>query len=102
MTNIHCTSGSLIPRPTITASVVEGLVKLLRRMMSGECLVSWHFWRTAVHMHAWCVNHAYKRTSDVILCRNLPLYLRSSCMETGLLMVQENLKKGDSITLSHT
>ena len=35
---------SLVPRPLITANVVEGLVKLLRRMTSGGCLEAWHFW----------------------------------------------------------
>ena len=60
---------------SLAASVVEGLVKLLRRMTSGGRLVAWHFWQTAVHMHAWCVNHTYKRTPYVILRRNLPLYL---------------------------
>ena len=35
---------SLIPRPTITANEVEGLVKLLRRMTSGGRLEVWHFW----------------------------------------------------------
>ena len=34
---------SLIPRPSITANTVEGLVKLLRRMMSGGRLEAWHF-----------------------------------------------------------
>ena len=32
---------SLVPRPSITANVVEGLVKLLRRMMSGGRLEAW-------------------------------------------------------------
>ena len=34
---------SLVPRPSITANTVEGLVKLLRRMTSGGCLVD--VWR---------------------------------------------------------
>ena len=33
----------LAPRPLITANVVEGLVKLLRRMTSGGRLEAWHF-----------------------------------------------------------
>ena len=36
-------SGSLVPRPSITANAVEGLVKLLRRMTSGRRLEAWHF-----------------------------------------------------------
>ena len=32
---------SLVPRPSITANVVEGLVKLLRRMMSDGRLEVW-------------------------------------------------------------
>ena len=34
-------SVSLIPRPSITANVVEGLTKLLRRMTSGGHLEVW-------------------------------------------------------------
>jgi len=34
---------SLIPRPSITANAVEGLVKLLRRMTSGGHMKVWHF-----------------------------------------------------------
>jgi len=34
---------SLVPRPSITANEVEGLVKLLRRMTSGGHLEAWHF-----------------------------------------------------------
>ena len=30
---------SLVPRPSITANAVKGLVKLLRRMTSGRCMV---------------------------------------------------------------
>ena len=43
---------SLVPRPSITANTVEGLVKLLHRMMSGGRLEAWHFWWTAVLVHA--------------------------------------------------
>ena len=32
---------SLIPRPSITANVVEGVVKLLRRMASGRRWEAW-------------------------------------------------------------
>ena len=39
---LHCSS--LVPRPSITANVVEGLVKLLHRMTSGGRLEAWHFW----------------------------------------------------------
>ena len=35
---------SLVPRPSITANTVEGLVKLLRRMTSGRRWEVWHFW----------------------------------------------------------
>ena len=35
---------SLVPKPSITANVMEGLVKLLCRMTSGGCLEAWHFW----------------------------------------------------------
>ena len=35
------TSYSLVPRPSITANVVEGVVKLLRRMTSGGRLEVW-------------------------------------------------------------
>ena len=34
---------SLIPRPSITAIMVEGLVKLIRRMTSGRHWEAWHF-----------------------------------------------------------
>ena len=34
-----CCLNSLVPRPSITANAVEGLVKLLHRMMSGGCMV---------------------------------------------------------------
>ena len=34
---------SLAPRPSIIGNMVEGLVKLLRRMTSGGRLEAWHF-----------------------------------------------------------
>ena len=34
---------SLVPRPSITANAVEGVVKLLRRMTSGRRWEAWHF-----------------------------------------------------------
>ena len=34
---------SLVPRPSITANVVEDLVKLLRRVTTGRRLGAWHF-----------------------------------------------------------
>ena len=34
-------SSTLVPRPSITANAVEGLVKLLRRMTSGGCTEAW-------------------------------------------------------------
>ena len=36
--------GSLVPRPSITANAVEGLVKLLHRGTFGRCWEAWHFW----------------------------------------------------------
>ena len=36
---------SLVPRPSITANAVEGLVKLLRRMTSGR---RWEVWLIAL------------------------------------------------------
>ena len=33
---------SLVPRPSITANMVEGLVKPIRRMTSGRRLGAWH------------------------------------------------------------
>ena len=60
-------------------------------------------------MHAQHVSHAYKRAPDVTLRRSLPglPHVPSSYMETGLLIVKENLKKGGEgggggTTLSHT
>ena len=49
-----CIQASVVSRPSITANTVEGLVKLLRRMMSGGRIVdvgrleSWYFRKTAV------------------------------------------------------
>ena len=43
---------SLVPRPSITANAVEGLVKLLRRMTLGRCWEAWHFRWTAVLVYA--------------------------------------------------
>ena len=45
---------SLVPRPSITANVVEGPVKLLHRMTSAGCTEGWHFHWTAVLVHARC------------------------------------------------
>ena len=62
--------GSLVPRPSITANTVEGLVKLLRRMMSGRrwetWLIAWCVYNTAVHRKC----HASQRPPDVILHRS--------------------------------
>ena len=61
---------NLIPRPSITANAVEGLVKLLRRMTSGGRLEAWLIapcmHNTAVHWKC----HASKRPPDVILRRS--------------------------------
>ena len=43
LVDVHIKESSLVPRPSITANVVEGLVKLLRRMTSGGRLEVWHF-----------------------------------------------------------
>ena len=64
----HCIT-SLVPRPS-TPNVVEGLVKLLRRMMSGGRLEAWLIapcmHNTAVHRKC----HASRRPPDVILRRS--------------------------------
>ena len=61
---------SLIPKPSITANAVEGLVKLLRRMTSGGRLEAWHFrWTAVLCMHG-AISHASRRPPDVILCRS--------------------------------
>ena len=71
--------------------------------------VRWMFGGVALSVncsaHACTAYHAYKCTPDVTLRRSLPglPHVPSSCMETGLLIVKENLKeRGESITLSHT
>ena len=60
----------LIPRPSITANAVEGLVKLLRRMTSGGRLEAWLMrhacTNTAVHWKC----HASRRPPDIILRRS--------------------------------
>ena len=67
----HCVT-SLVPRPSITANAVEGLVKLLRRMTSGGHLETWlialcmRCTRTAVHRKC----HTSRRPPDVILRRS--------------------------------
>ena len=55
---VHQSTSSLVPRPSITANVVEGLVKFLRRMMSGG---RWETW-----LITWKC-HASQRLPDVIL-----------------------------------
>ena len=54
----------LVPRPSITANVVEGLVKLLRRMILGR---RWEAWLTrgSTVVHRKC--HISLRLPDVIL-----------------------------------
>ena len=67
---------SLVPRPSITANVVEGLVKLLCRMTSGRHLEAWHFRWTAVLVHAHImISHASRGSPDIILHRS---FTRSS------------------------
>ena len=57
---------SLVPRPSITANAVKGLVKLLCRMMSGGCLEAWlSTLCTAVHRKC----HASRRPPNIILRR---------------------------------
>ena len=60
---------SLLPRPSITANAVESLVKLLRRMMSGERLEAWltRHACTSTAVHQMC--HASQCSADVILHR---------------------------------
>ena len=60
---------SLLPRPSITANAVESLVKLLRRMMSGEHLEAWLTRRacTSTAVHRKC--HASQCSADFILHR---------------------------------
>ena len=41
--DIRHTCTSFVPGPSNTANAVEGLVKLLRRKMSGRRLEAWHF-----------------------------------------------------------
>ena len=40
----NCASSLYLIPVQHTANMVEGLVKLLRRMTSGGCLDAWHFW----------------------------------------------------------
>ena len=62
-----CQYGSLVPRPSITANVVEGLVKFLRRMTSGGHLEACcACTSTAVHQKC----HASRRPPDVNLRRS--------------------------------
>ena len=61
---------SLVPRPSITANTVEGLVKLLRRMTSGGRLEAWLI-APCIHnaaVHRKC--HASRRPPDIILRRS--------------------------------
>ena len=60
---------SLVPRPS-TPNVVEGLVKLLRRMTSGRRLEAWLIapCRRNIAVHQKC--HASRRPPDVILRMN--------------------------------
>ena len=60
----HVAAAGFIPRPSITADAVEGLVKLLRRMTSGRRWEAWHFWWTAVLL---CISHASQRLPNVYL-----------------------------------
>ena len=58
----------LVPRPSITANVVEGLVKLLRRMTLGR---HWEAWltRSSTAVHRKC--HVSQCLPDVILPKSL-------------------------------
>ena len=64
---------SLVPRPSITANVVEGLVKLLHRMTSGVYLEAWHFRWTAVLVHERHNKPRLQTPSDAILHRGFAM-----------------------------
>ena len=62
---------SLVPRPSITANVVEGLIKLLHRMMSGRHWVDVGrrgLSRGSTAVHRKC--HASQRLPAIILRRS--------------------------------
>ena len=64
---------SLVPRPSIIANVVEGLVKLLHRMMSGG---HWKAWLIVLCISSTAVYrkcHASQHPPDVILRRSLAM-----------------------------
>ena len=61
---------SLVPRPS-TPNAVEGLVKLLCRMMSGGRLEAWHFWWTAMLCMHGAISHTSRCPPDIILRRSL-------------------------------
>ena len=58
---------SLVPRLSITANAVEGLVKLLCRMTSGGCREAW-LTRRSTAVYRKC--HGFHRPPDVILHRS--------------------------------
>ena len=58
---------SLVPRPSITANAVEGLVKLLHRMTSGGRLEAWLIVPSTT-IHRKC--HTSRCPPDVILLRS--------------------------------
>ena len=88
---------NLIPRPSITANAVEGLVKLLCRMMSGGCLEAWLIAPctcTSTAVHRKC--HASKHPPDAILHRS---FTRSS---TALAVIEGLGTRLRSQMVAHT
>ena len=60
LVDVHIKESNFVPRPSITANAVEGLVKLLRRMTSG-----------GVALPVNCaISHDSRRPPDVILRRS--------------------------------
>ena len=60
---------SLVPRPSITANAVEGLVKLLHRMTSGGGLEAWLTCHACTSTGVYRKCHTSRRPPDVILRR---------------------------------
>ena len=73
---------SLVPRPSITANVVEGLVKLLRRMTLGR---RWEAWLIALCMTSTAVYRKY-HTSQCL--PNVILHRSSTRPSTALAVIE--------------
>ena len=63
-------SCSLVPRPSITANALEGLVKLLRRLTSGGRWEAWLTRRAYTSTAVYQKCHASQRPPDVSLRRS--------------------------------